>query len=138
MAITQITAGQKDWLSVLNNDLSQIGDKVATTAYPVTLTNGWKGSLTCNSWKIGSHWLSIVSGWLSGKDVTPNQDVEFATMPSGAPSHLFSNYIYPQRASTIGDISTTTDSSGMVHLRMYIPGSVYSGPTLNVFALEIW
>lgn len=109
MAVSTITAGQKDWLSVLNNDLSQIGDKVATTAYPVTLTNGWKGSLTCNSWKIGSHWLSIVSGWLSGKDVTPNQDVEFATMPSG-----------------------------MVHLRMYIPGSVYSGPTLNVFALEIW
>ena len=59
-------------------------------------------------------------------------------MPKDAPSHLFSNYIYPQRASIIGDISTTTDSSGTVHLRMYIPGSVYSGPTLNVFAMEIW
>ena len=59
-------------------------------------------------------------------------------MPSGAPSHLFSNLIYPQRTSIIGDISTTTDSNGMVHLRMYVPGSVDSGPTLNVLALEIW
>ena len=39
MAIDLINNGQEDWLNVLNGDLSQIGDNVATTVYPVTLTN---------------------------------------------------------------------------------------------------
>ena len=36
MAVTQITAGQKDWLSTLNSDLSQIGDKVSSSTVPIT------------------------------------------------------------------------------------------------------
>ncbi len=40
MAITQITAGQEDWLSVLNSDLSQIGDFTTWSTAGITVLNG--------------------------------------------------------------------------------------------------
>ena len=55
MAVTNITAGQKDWLSVLNNDLSQIGDKVASTSYPVTFVNGYSGDVKCQILEVRQH-----------------------------------------------------------------------------------
>lgn len=40
MAITQITAGQEDWLSTLNSDLSQIGDFTEWSTAGITALNG--------------------------------------------------------------------------------------------------
>ena len=64
MAISTITSGQKDWLSVLNNDLSQIGDKVASTSYPVTFVNGYSGDVKCRYWKLGSTSLTVLTGYI--------------------------------------------------------------------------
>lgn len=40
MAITQIRAGQKDWLSTLNSNLSQIGDFTEWSTAGITALNG--------------------------------------------------------------------------------------------------
>lgn len=40
MAITQIQAGQKDWLSTLNSNLSQIGDFTEWSTAGITALNG--------------------------------------------------------------------------------------------------
>lgn len=40
MAVTQIQAGQKDWLSALNSNLSQIGDFTEWSTAGITALNG--------------------------------------------------------------------------------------------------
>ena len=40
MAVTQIQAGQKDWLSTLNSNLSQIGDFTEWSTAGITALNG--------------------------------------------------------------------------------------------------
>lgn len=139
MAITQITSGQKDWLSVLNNDLQQIGDKVASTTYPVTLVNGYTGDIKCRYWQFGSTSLTIVTGYIKAPGAIPaNTDLEFATLPKDGPTHLQSSYIYAPRVNVIANVSVKTDSSGTIHLRYLTPAEIYSGANLVLTAVEVW
>lgn len=139
MAITTITSGQEDWLSVLNNDLQQIGDKVASTSYPVTLVNGYTGDVKCRYWKLGSTSLTIVTGYIKAPGAIPaNTDLEFATMPKDGPTHLQSSYIYAPRVNVIANVSVKTDSSGTIHLRYLTPVEIYSGANLVLTAVEVW
>lgn len=139
MAITQITSGQKDWLSVLNNDLSQIGDKVATTVYPVTLVNGYTGDVKCRYWKLGSTALTIVTGYIKAPGAIPaSKDLEFATLPKDGPTHLQSSYIYAPRVNVIANVSVNVDSSGTIHLRFLTPEAIYDGANLVLTAVEVW
>ena len=59
MSIDLINNGHEDWLNTLNSDLSQIGDKVASTSYPVTFVDGNTGDLKCRYWKLGSTPLTV-------------------------------------------------------------------------------
>lgn len=139
MAVSTITAGQKDWLSTLNNDLQQIGDKVASTSYPVTLVNGYTGDVKCRYWKLGSTSLTIVTGYIKAPGAIPaNTDLEFATMPKDGPTHLQSSYIYAPRVNVIANVSVKTDSSGTIHLRYLTPAEIYSGANLALTAVEVW
>lgn len=139
MAISTITSGQEDWLSVLNNDLQQIGDKVASTTYPVTLVNGYTGDVKCRYWKLGSTSLTIVTGYIKAPGAIPaNTDLEFATMPKDGPTHLQSSYIYAPRVNAIANVSVKTDSSGTIHLRYLTPVEIYSGANLVLTAVEVW
>lgn len=70
MAIAQITAGQKDWLSTLNSDLSQIGDKVSSRLIPVTFINGFSGDITVRRYQFGSNMITTVEGWFNTGSAT--------------------------------------------------------------------
>lgn len=139
MAVTNITAGQKNWLSVLNNDLSQIGDKVASTSYPVTFVNGYSGDVKCRYWKLGSTALTVVTGYIKAPGAIPaNKDLEFATLPKDGPTHLQSSYIYAPRVNVIANVSVSVDSSGTIHLRFLTPEAIYDGANLVLTAIEVW
>lgn len=65
MAVTQITAGQEDWLSTLNSDLSQIGDKVSSSQVGITFINGCSGSAVTTCYLLGGRHLNITVGNVS-------------------------------------------------------------------------
>lgn len=65
MAVTQITAGQKDWLSTLNSNLSQIGDKVSSSQVGITFINGCSGSAVTTCYLLGGRHLNITVGYVT-------------------------------------------------------------------------
>ena len=84
MAITQITAGQEDWLSTLNSDLSQIGDKVSSSTVPITAINGCSVTGSTVVYQIGSHHLAITTGSVSiGSALSAsNKSIDFGRLAS--------------------------------------------------------
>lgn len=107
MAITQITAGQKDWLSTLNSDLSQIGDKVSSQLIPVTFINGFSGDISVRRYQFGSNMITIVEGWFN----TGN-----ATIKGGTPTGIFK---LPANTD-IGMVFAWTNSANMLNGRVVI------------------
>ena len=107
MAITQITAGQKDWLSTLNSDLSQIGDKVSSQLIPVTFINGFSGDISVRRYQFGSNMITTVEGWFN----TGN-----ATIKGGTPTGIFK---LPANTD-IGMVFAWTNSANMLNGRVVI------------------
>lgn len=62
MAIELINKGQEDWLSTLNSDLSQIGDKVSSVKLSGTMVNGCSGLVDCTKYTIGDRILNVTQG----------------------------------------------------------------------------
>ena len=107
MAITQITAGQKDWLSTLNSDLSQIGDKVSSQLIPVTFINGFSGDISVRRYQFGSNMITIVEGWFNTGS---------ATIKGGTPTGIFK---LPANTD-IGMVFAWTNSANMLNGRVVI------------------
>ena len=107
MAITQITAGQKDWLSTLNSDLSQIGDKVSSQLIPVTFINGFSGDISVRRYQFGSNMITTVEGWFN----TGN-----ATIKGGTPTGIFK---LPANTD-IGMVFAWTNSANILNGRVVI------------------
>lgn len=107
MAITQITAGQKDWLSTLNSDLSQIGDKVSSQLIPVTFINGFSGDISVRRYQFGSNMITTVEGWFNTGS---------ATIKGGTPTGIFK---LPANTD-IGMVFAWTNSANMLNGRVVI------------------
>ena len=89
MAITQIRAGQEDWLSTLNSNLSQIGDFTDWSTAGITALNGLgNGKNLC--WRkatqvVGSKKRVVVeiAGYVTiPSNITPNQHLEIIQLAS--------------------------------------------------------
>lgn len=106
MAITQITAGQKDWLSTLNSDLSQIGDKVSSQLIPVTFINGFSGDISVRRYQFGSSMITTVEGWFNTGS---------ATIKGGTPTGIFK---LPANTD-IGMVFAWTNSANMLNGRVH-------------------
>lgn len=106
MAITQITAGQEDWLSTLNSDLSQIGDKVSSQLIPVTFINGFSGDISVKRYQFGSSMITTVEGWFN----TGN-----ATIKGGTSTGIFK---LPANTD-IGMVFAWTNSANMLNGRVH-------------------
>lgn len=107
MAITQITAGQKDWLSTLNSDLSQIGDKVSSQLIPVTFINGFSGDISVRRYQFGSSVITTVEGWFNTGS---------ATIKGGTPTGIFK---LPANTD-IGMVFAWTNSANMLNGRVVV------------------
>lgn len=107
MAITQITAGQKDWLSTLNSDLSQIGDKVSSQLIPVTFINGFSGNISVRRYQFGSSMITTVEGWFNTGS---------ATIKGGTPTGIFK---LPANTD-IGMVFAWTNSANMLNGRVVV------------------
>ena len=107
MAITQITAGQKDWLSTLNSDLSQIGDKVSSQLIPVTFINGFSGDISVRRYQFGSNMITTVEGWFNTGS---------ATIKGGTPTGIFK---LPANTD-IGMVFAWTNSANMLNGRVHV------------------
>ena len=89
MAITQIQAGQKDWLSALNSNLSQIGDFTDWSTAGITALNGLgNGKNLC--WRkatqvVGDKKRVVIeiAGYVTiPSNITPNQHLEIIQLAS--------------------------------------------------------
>ena len=89
MAVTQIQAGRKDWLSTLNSNLSQIGDFTDWSTAGITALNGLgNGKNLC--WRkatqvVGSKKRVVVeiAGYVTiPSNITPNQHLEIIQLAS--------------------------------------------------------
>lgn len=107
MAITQITAGQEDWLSTLNSNLSQIGDKVSSQLIPVTFINGFSGDISVRRYQFGSSVITTVEGWFNTGS---------ATIKGGTPTGIFK---LPANTD-IGMVFAWTNSANMLNGRVVI------------------
>lgn len=107
MAITQITAGQKDWLSTLNSDLSQIGDKVSSQLIPVTFINGFSGDISVRRYQFGSSVITTVEGWFNTGS---------ATIKGGTPTGIFKLPVN----TDIGMVFAWTNSANMLNGRVVV------------------
>lgn len=107
MAIAQITAGQKDWLSTLNSDLSQIGDKVSSQLIPVTFINGFSGDISVRRYQFGSNMITTVEGWFNTGS---------ATIKGGTFTGIFK---LPANTD-IGMVFAWSNSSNMLNGRVHI------------------
>lgn len=86
MAIELINNGQEDWLSTLNSDLSQIGDKVSSVKVSGTFINGCSGgSIDCTMYTIGGRTLNVTQGQFQiGSDLSSStKTIEFAQLATG-------------------------------------------------------
>lgn len=84
MAINLINNGQEDWLSTLNSDLSQIGDKVSSSKVPITAINGCSVDAYTIVYHIGSRYLAITTGSISiGSALSAsNKSIDFGRLAS--------------------------------------------------------
>lgn len=89
MAVTQIQAGRKDWLSTLNSNLSQIGDFTEWSTAGITALNGLgNGKNLC--WRkatqvVGSKKRVVIeiAGYVTiPSNITPNQHLEIIQLAS--------------------------------------------------------
>lgn len=116
MAITQITAGQEDWLSTLNSDLSQIGAKVAQQSLPVTFVNGFSGDIAVVHYTFDTHTLTIVQGWFKGNsDLNAGSKTAIFKVPAG--TDLGSCYVWTTSGNMRGG-RVTVDYDGTVSVEM--------------------
>lgn len=116
MAITQITAGQKDWLSTLNSDLSQIGDKVSSQLIPVTFINGFSGDIAVVHYTFDTHILTIVQGWFKG-NTTLNGGAKTAIFKVPAGTDLGSCYVWTTSGNMRGGrVTVATDGTVSVEM----------------------
>lgn len=77
MAITQIQKGQKDWLSTLNSNLSQIGTGTEWVKAGLTSLNGFGGTNLCwRKYKAGGLTLIEFAGWCTTAAVKSNQSID--------------------------------------------------------------
>ena len=116
MAITQITAGQEDWLSTLNSDLAQIGSKVARQNLAVTFVNGFSGDITVVHYTFDTHTLMIVQGWFKGNsNLNAGSKTAIFKVPAG--TDLGSCYVWTTSGSMRGG-RVTVDYDGTVSVEM--------------------
>lgn len=116
MAITQITAGQKDWLSTLNSDLSQIGAKVARQDLAVTFANGFSGDIEVVCYTFDTHILTIVQGWFKG-NTTLNGGAKTAIFKVPAGTDLGSCYVWSTSGNMRGGrVTVATDGTVSVEM----------------------
>ena len=82
MAINLINNGQEDWLSTLNSDLSQIGDKVSSVKVSGTMINGCSGLVDCTKYTIGDRTLNVTQGTFQiGAELsTSTRSIDFAKL----------------------------------------------------------
>lgn len=89
MAITQIRAGQEDWLSTLNSNLSQIGDFTEWSTAGITALNGLgNGKNLC--WRkatqvVGSKKRVVIeiAGYVTiPSNIAPNQHLDIIQLAS--------------------------------------------------------
>ena len=134
MAITQITAGQKDWLSTLNSDLSQIGDKVTSISIPVTFVNGNSGDISVMHYTFGSHILNTVQGWVKlGENLNGGTATNVVKGTAGTDlgdiwAWTISGSIYTGKCSVAND--------GTVSITM--EATTTSGNTLNLMGFRAY
>lgn len=89
MAVTQIQAGQKDWLSTLNSNLSQIGDFTEWSTAGITALNGLGNSKNL-CWRkatqvVGNKKRVVleIAGYVTiPSNITPNQHLEIIQLAS--------------------------------------------------------
>lgn len=117
MAITQITAGQKDWLSTLNSDLSQIGAKVTRQNLAVTFVNGFSGDVVVVHYTFDGHILTIVQGWISTGNATLSAGVKKKIFKVPAGTDLGSCYVWTTNGSMRGG-RVTVANDGTVSFEM--------------------
>lgn len=112
MAITQITAGQKDWLSTLNSDLSQIGAKVTRQNLAATFVNGFSGDVAVVHYTFDTHILTIVQGWISTGSATLSGGVKKEIFKVPAGTDLGSCYVWTTNGSMRGGrVTVATDGT---------------------------
>lgn len=117
MAITQITAGQKDWLSTLNSDLAQIGSKVARQNLAVTFVNGFSGDIAVVHYTFDTHILTIVQGWFKNNSVTLSGGSKTAIFKVPAGTDLGSCYVWTTSGNMRGGrVTVATDGTVSVEM----------------------
>ncbi len=117
MAITQITAGQKDWLSTLNSDLAQIGSKVARQNLAVTFVNGFSGDIEVVHYTFDTHILTIVQGWFKNNSVTLSGGSKTAIFKVPAGTDLGSCYVWTTSGNMRGGrVTVATDGTVSVEM----------------------
>lgn len=117
MAITQITAGQKDWLSTLNSDLAQIGEKVTQQNLAVTFVNGFTGAISVVHYTFDTHILTIVQGWFANNDATLNGGERKAIFKVPAGTDLGSCYVWTTSGNMRGGrVTVATDGTVSVEM----------------------
>lgn len=106
MAVTQIQAGQKDWLSTLNSNLSQIGDFTEWSTAGITALNGLgNGKNLC--WRkatqvVGNKKRVVIeiAGYVTiPSNITSNQHLEIIQLASNIYDPIST---YFAQAGTVG------------------------------------
>lgn len=107
MAITQITAGQGDWLSVLNSDLTELGNRDSGTWTSIGLTamNGYTlngcsyfyGMIGGRKYLMINGNVSISSGSIAGQ--TDREVIQLPTTVKGCGMKV-AGYAYVQNSDT--------------------------------------
>ena len=139
MAISLINNGQEDWLSTLNSDLSQIGDKVSSVKVSGTFINGCSGGLDCTKYTIGDRILNVTQGSFQiGFDLNSSaKTIYFAQMAADFDAGAGIAY------STIGDWAVTagvTANQGKLTLTVSNgdAGTISKGTWFNFFMIRAY
>lgn len=111
MAITQIRAGQEDWLSTLNSNLSQIGDFTEWSTAGITALNGLgNGKNLC--WRkatqvVGDKKRVVIeiAGYVTiPSNITSNQHLEIIQLASNIYDPISTYFV---QTSTVGSSSAS-------------------------------
>lgn len=107
MAIELINNGQEDWLSTLNSDLSQIGDKVSSVKLSGTMINGCSGLVDCTKYTIGDRILNVTQGSFQiGSDLNSStKTIDFAQMAADFDAGAGIAYSNVSEWAVIGSVS---------------------------------
>lgn len=111
MAVTQIQAGQEDWLSTLNSNLSQIGDFTEWSTAGITALNGLgNGKNLC--WRkatqvVGDKKRVVIeiAGYVTiPSNITSNQHLEIIQLASNIYDPISTYFV---QTSTVGSSSAS-------------------------------